>query len=293
MRRKTKTIVLFYRLCFTSGFLLVLVSVLLLLSSTSAAAAPNLQTTEEGQLIFQQRCTGCHTIGSGKLAGPDLEGVLTRRDPSWVKNFISNPTQMIADEDPIALELVKEYTIQMPDLALSEQEVDAILVYLENPSAAPEPIQPVPQLTGGVLAGQQLFSGETPLQAGGTACIACHTISGTGQIGGGTLGPDLTKALTRYGGEAGLSGALSTLPFPTMQGVFANKSLTAQEQADLVAYFTWADGNAPVQTRNNAVIFLAAGSVGTVVLFGVMAFFWPRQRESLSQRLRKQNRRNQ
>ncbi|RPI78839.1 MAG: cytochrome C [Chloroflexi bacterium] len=292
MRRKTKTNILFYRFCFTSGLLLVLVSILLLLSSTSATAAPNYQTAETGQVIFQQRCTGCHTIGSGKLAGPDLEGVLTRRDPAWVKNFISNPTQMIADGDPIALDLVKQYTIEMPYLALSVQEVDSLLMYLENPSAAPEAVPPVQQLTGGVLAGQKLFSGDIPLQAGGTSCIACHTVSGTGQMGGGTLGPDLTKVLTRYGGEAGLSGALSTLPFPTMQGIFANKILTAQEQADLVVYFAWADGKAPVQTRNNSAIFLAAGTVGTIVLFGVMAFFWPRQRESLSQRLRKQNRRH-
>ena len=39
-------------------------------------------------------------------------------------------------------------------------------------------------------------------------------------MGGGSLGPDLSHVATRYG-EAGLTAALTGLPFPTMQGVFA------------------------------------------------------------------------
>ena len=46
----------------------------------SAAAAINPQSVEEGRAIFDLKCKACHTVGSGDLVGPDLEGVTGRRD---------------------------------------------------------------------------------------------------------------------------------------------------------------------------------------------------------------------
>jgi len=92
---------------------------------------------------------------------------------------------------------------------------------------------------------------------------------------------------TRYGGEAGLAGVLATLPFPTMQGIFANKLLTEDEQADLRAFFARADGQGEPSAQTNLYTLLGAGSGITVVLLVGMLFFWPRQRLSLAQRLRK------
>ncbi|MBI4607901.1 MAG: cytochrome c [Candidatus Rokubacteria bacterium] len=37
----------------------------------------------EGQAIFQEKCVSCHTIGGGRLVGPDLQGVTARRDREW------------------------------------------------------------------------------------------------------------------------------------------------------------------------------------------------------------------
>ena len=84
-----------------------------------------------------------------------------------------------------------------------------------------------------------------------------------------------------------MSSALVGLPFPTMQGIFANAPLMAQEQADLYAYFQQADQQ-PVQSSalNNNMVW-GLGTAGALILFGVMLVFWPRQRESISARLRR------
>jgi mono/diheme cytochrome c family protein len=265
----------------TIAFLAVLAPVSL------AEAAPPAQTPAEGKDLFQAKCSGCHSVGGGRLVGPDLQGVTGRRDPEWLKGFIASPGQVIASGDPVARQLLADYNnVTMPDLGLNDAEVAALLAYLQDPagSAPAAPAAPLPP--GGVQAGQQLFSGEARLANGGPACIACHTVSGTGQLGGGSLGPDLTQVTTRLTGP-GLSAALANIAFPTMAGPFLNHPLTPQEQADLVAYFEWANTNAPAPNSALSPLFLAAGLLGALVLFGAMAFFWPRQRETLAERLRR------
>ena len=46
--------------------------------------------------------------------------------------------------------------------------------------------------SGNDEAGKKLFTGETSFANGGPACMSCHN-AGVGTLGGGSLGPDLTK----------------------------------------------------------------------------------------------------
>jgi len=55
--------------------------------------------------FFRQNCTSCHTIGGGRLTGPDLKGVLTRKDREWLVRFVQNPQAMMDQGDPYALQL--------------------------------------------------------------------------------------------------------------------------------------------------------------------------------------------
>jgi mono/diheme cytochrome c family protein len=58
----------------------------------------------KGQAVFDAKgCGACHQFGS-KLVGPDLDGVLTRRSPTWTARMILNPEKMVK-EDPTAKKL--------------------------------------------------------------------------------------------------------------------------------------------------------------------------------------------
>lgn len=269
------------------GFKILLFLSILLLSTTYLVHANSYQqTAEEGQAIYVQRCIACHTIGGGNLVGPDLQGVEQRRDRDWLVRFISAPDEMIAEGDPIAIQLLEEFNnVAMPNMALSDIEVEAILAFLESGITTDQVSVPLP--TGSAQRGSDLFLGGRSFQNGGVACMGCHSVGGLGAFGGGNLGPDLTHVFQRFG-ETGLASSLQNISFPTMQGVYVDKALSDQEVADLVALFEQADTNEQAGAGERFTgLFWTGGIVGAFVLFGVMAFFWPRQRESLSDRLRK------
>jgi len=267
------------------SFLTIFVGIVLLLFTITATASFDWQTADEGQQIFQQKCTSCHTIGGGILVGPDLQGVTGLRERVWLQEFILDPNSKFDSGDPIALQLLQEFNnIKMPNMALTAADVDSVLLFLESSSGAVQPSAPPATEVGAAGAGQHLFTGQTQLANGGTACNACHSISGSGLLDGGTLGPDLTQVLTRYG-EPGLMAAISTINFPTMIGIFGTKPLTQQEAADLVAYFKETNAQ-PALAGNKIGLYLAIAGGLAVVLFVILLIFWPRQRQSISEKLR-------
>ncbi len=88
--------------------------------------------SENGKQVFQKKCAGCHTIGGGKLVGPDLTGVTSRREDKWLFRQIQQPDALIAEKDPIALQLLQEYNIPMVPLGLEDTEVAAVISYLKS-----------------------------------------------------------------------------------------------------------------------------------------------------------------
>ena len=89
-------------------------------------------SAEKGEEIFQGNCAGCHTIGKGTLVGPDLSGVTLRREEKWLIRQIKDPDGLIAEKDPAALKLLKDFNMPMVALGLSDTEIAAIISYLKN-----------------------------------------------------------------------------------------------------------------------------------------------------------------
>jgi nitrite reductase (NO-forming) len=86
---------------------------------------------ETGKKLFQERgCAACHTIGGGKLTGPDLAGVTKRRDEEWLKEWLTSPETMIMS-DPVAKELLQQYMVPMPNQGLTPQDIEALIDYFE------------------------------------------------------------------------------------------------------------------------------------------------------------------
>lgn len=292
------------RLLILAGLGLIVISIAWLASAAYSEAAPSpasalpvspaLQAGPDGAALFKDKCSGCHSIGSGVLVGPDLKDVTLRRTPQWLKSFISDPPAMIAS-DPTAQALRKQFALTMPKLGLAPAEVDALITFLSNPGTLASTAG-VAAAAGDPNVGRRIYRGEQPLANGGPACIACHSVSGASQLNGGGLGPDLTHVAGRMG-IAGLTAALNTIAFPTMVGPFGDHPLTPQEVADLVAFLQQANtkqpeltGEAPGSLTANALVVFGLGFAGTLVLFGLLLLFWPRQRQSLSDRLRSRNR---
>ena len=91
------------------------------------------KAAQTGQEIYQSLCTACHTIGKGKLIGPDLAGVTLRREEGWLKRQIKEPDRLLAENDPIAIQLLQESNnIPMVPLGLSDADVVEVIAYLKS-----------------------------------------------------------------------------------------------------------------------------------------------------------------
>ena len=101
----------------------------------SLTAAQIAQAATRGKAIFDQKCAGCHTIGAGRTAGPDLKGVTQTRDRAWLTEFIQTPDKVIARNDPIAIKLKDEYGgLEMPNLGISAAQAEDLLYYVDSRS---------------------------------------------------------------------------------------------------------------------------------------------------------------
>ena len=135
---------------------LLLICLGLFLAHPPAAAAPG--SAQDGEQIFTQLCSACHTIGKGKLVGPDLSGVTKRREESWLKRQIKEPDRLIAEKDPIVMELLKaSNNIPMAPLGLSDAQVEGVIAYLKSTEHQASvstglPSQYAPTMLIGVLA---------------------------------------------------------------------------------------------------------------------------------------------
>ena len=91
------------------------------------------EAAEDGEEVFAEFCTMCHTIGEGKLIGPDLKGVTSRREAAWLERQIKDPEALIAENDPIAMQLLQEADdMPMPQLPLTDEQVAAVITYLKS-----------------------------------------------------------------------------------------------------------------------------------------------------------------
>lgn len=112
----------------TKGFF-----VIVLFLSTLFFPAISYSQTAETEANFAV-CKACHTIGGGKLIGPDLKGVTEKREEAWLIGFIKNSQAMIDAGDPDAVQVWEEYNkVPMPpNPQLNDEQIKDILLYIEN-----------------------------------------------------------------------------------------------------------------------------------------------------------------
>lgn len=219
---------------------------------------------------FQQKCMSCHTVGGGDDVGPDLKGVSKRRDQAWLIRFVKESQSMIEEGDPLANELFNKFKKKkMPDQELEDDEVIAILKYIESGKVA----DAVKKIRSALDAnpfdletGSALFDGSKPLANGGPACISCHSAGDAGPLGGGTLGPDLTNVYTSYS-DKGLSKVITSINFPTMVKLYKKHKLSEDEVFQIKSYLWSVDREEKIDHGYRKKFFFI-GFIGFILLLG-------------------------
>lgn len=197
-----------------------------LLAAACSSAGSDVAAGEE---IFQQRCAACHTIGNGKLVGPDLAGVTTRLDTEWLHSWIIDPAAF-SKTDPVAGDL---FTGKMPTLGLSSDEVDAVIAYLDsNRDVA----------VGAPAEGPRELSAAEFDQASSiyfNRCAGCH-----GTLRAGATGPNIEPDVTREIGTTGIETIL-TDGLPGGMPAWGKSGILSGDEIELMANFVQMDPPTP------------------------------------------------
>jgi mono/diheme cytochrome c family protein len=232
--------------------------------------------SQNGGDLYKANCAACHTIGSGRLVGPDLIGVTEKYDKPWLKQFIKSSTNLIKAGDSQAVKIFTEYAnMPMPDTKLSDAEIDAIIGFIGGGKATGIVTNPVKKVSQeNINNGAEYFNGSKSFQNGGSSCISCHNIIDSRVMAGGLLAKDLSQSF-RALKYAGISGILSSPPFPVMAEAYKNHSLTESEVFDVTAFLENATNQQETRFYGSfGNPFLTYTILSFLILYGFLGFVW-------------------
>lgn len=248
---------------------------------------------QEAADFFRQNCVSCHTIGGGRLTGPDLKGVAERQDREWLIRFMMNPQAMISQGDPTALKLQEEARgVVMPtingmtrDRAASMLDLIDAESKLEASQFAGTAISDKPFTPEEISEGRRIFLGDQHLASGGPSCISCHTAKNLGGLSGGRLGPDLSRVFERLQGRQNLAAWLSAPATATMAPIFKKHPMKQEEVLSLVAFLEDQASKGGEDMSTGGLTFLLIGLGGSGLALVVFDLAWRRRFRSVRKEL--------
>jgi cytochrome c551/c552 len=126
--------------------------------------------SQDGATLFKNTCGACHTVGKGKLVGPDLIDVNTKHSEQWLLSWVKSSQTMVKKGDKEAVAVFNEnFMIPMPDQAIPEGDVKAILKYVtETGALAKAPKVDTAPVQSGSTATTSVSSDQTKAAFGAT-----------------------------------------------------------------------------------------------------------------------------
>jgi len=190
-------------------------------------AAGMSESARAGQALYQTKCASCHTVGEGKVVGPDLKDVHERREQDWLVRWLKDPMGM-AQTDPIGQQLFEEYRqVPMPPPGLDEEEIGQVLDYIRWQSGQvgdqePEAIAAVE------LAGTAF---EQAKEIYFNRCAGCH-----GTLRAGATGPNIQPERTREIGTRGIRAILQN-GTPGGMPAWGAMGILSEDEVELMANY--------------------------------------------------------
>ncbi len=87
---------------------------------------------QEGMVLFNQNCASCHNFSSNEI-GPNLSGITAQMSKEWLKAFIKNPQQMIAQGDERAVAQFKKFNVYMPSFSqFNDDQLENLLGFIHK-----------------------------------------------------------------------------------------------------------------------------------------------------------------
>jgi cytochrome c2 len=259
--------------------------VIVLIALVAALGASERTFAQDRVEDFRINCTSCHTIGGGRLVGPDLLNVEDRKDRAWLARFIADPKSVLDSGDAYALKLKNEARgVLMPavpgmtiDRAMNLLDLIDAESQLEKSQFAGIQVSDRPFTPQDIEVGHNIFLGLQRLSGGGAPCVSCHSVNGIGVLAGGKLGPDLNAVFERLNGRKGLATWLSAPATPTMQAVYKDHPLDSEEILPLVAYFADRALAPPESGQAATLIFILLGLAGTAAALVMFDAAWKKR----------------
>jgi ubiquinol-cytochrome c reductase cytochrome c subunit len=215
------------------------------------------QGVDPGQHLYLRDCAFCHgSDGKGTSQGPDLTvetngGALTDFVLRTGRMPVAGPVEQMSPREPV----------------YNEQEIDAIVAYVERQFRAPGP--PVPHIDlkkGDLHTGQEVYQEHcgachAPTAVGGAMLI--HPKDDPDKLRGITI-PDFERSDVRAVAEAVRTG-------PGSMPVFGERAISEHELESLLVYMRYLksprdEGGAPIGRIGPVV----EGAVGWILGLGLL-----------------------
>lgn len=234
----------------------------------------SLCNAQNGKELFEKNCKACHSIGSGKIVGPDLAGISQRRSQEWFVKFTKDSKSFIESGDKEAKAIFDEYSgMPMSSFDFPEQDIIAIYTYISEQkttaASTVETVVAVLALKGNFDKGKDLFTGKQSFENGGPSCMACHV---AGALHGGTIAKDITNS------GAMVSSIMGSLPFPAMKDSYFERNLNEQEIADITEFLTQTSKENP--PKHVCVMYPAGGVGGFLLFLLIIGMIWRKRKKN-------------
>ena len=137
----------------------------LILALATLISSITIAIAQDGKQLFKTNCASCHTVGKGKLVGPDLKDVQSRHEKQWIQKWVKSSQTLVKAGDAQAVKLFNDNNkIPMPDLTISEDQINSIIGFIVTKStelsSAKTEIVPSPSSAANNLSSPVVSSGE-------------------------------------------------------------------------------------------------------------------------------------